>query len=278
MQLPPGMQFNPQAQFYQQMPPQQFRHQYQPHPQQYYYQQPPIPQQYTNLPPNVPTQTVSQPPLVSQQQQVSAPVTAPESAPAPAPVAVATESIAKPAQVPQPVVENQINDLSNNLSEKLTTKPEEPSVEIEKSAAPSVSTIKEDEEWEDKEVGEDASGEKGADEEVAKPKKKELVIREYKAKKEPINVIFCGHVDAGKSTIGGQIMYQTGMVDKRTLEKYEREAKEKNRESWYLSWALDTNIEKKKVKQLKWVVHFLKPRKNILSFWTPRVTEVLYLT
>ena len=27
--------------------------------------------------------------------------------------------------------------------------------------------------------------------------------------------------------------YLTGMVDKRTLEKYEREAKEKNRESWY---------------------------------------------
>ena len=49
--------------------------------------------------------------------------------------------------------------------------------------------------------------------------------------------------DAGKSTIGGQIMFLTGMVDKRTLEKYEREAKEKNRESWYLSWALDTNLE-----------------------------------
>lgn len=49
--------------------------------------------------------------------------------------------------------------------------------------------------------------------------------------------------DAGKSTIGGQIMYLTGMVDKRTLEKYEREAKEKNRETWYLSWALDTNLE-----------------------------------
>lgn len=35
------------------------------------------------------------------------------------------------------------------------------------------------------------------------------------------------------------------MVDKRTLEKYEREAKEKNRESWYLSWALDTNQEER---------------------------------
>ncbi|KAA0186797.1 Eukaryotic peptide chain release factor GTP-binding subunit ERF3A [Fasciolopsis buskii] len=35
------------------------------------------------------------------------------------------------------------------------------------------------------------------------------------------------------------------MVDKRTLEKYEREAKEKNRETWYLSWALDTNAEER---------------------------------
>uniref|UniRef100_A0A3P8PJI7 Tr-type G domain-containing protein n=1 Tax=Astatotilapia calliptera TaxID=8154 RepID=A0A3P8PJI7_ASTCA len=64
-------------------------------------------------------------------------------------------------------------------------------------------------------------------------------------KKEHINVVFIGHVDAGKSTIGGQIMYLTGMVDKRTLEKYEREAKEKNRETWYLSWALDTNQEER---------------------------------
>ena len=38
--------------------------------------------------------------------------------------------------------------------------------------------------------------------------------------------------DAGKSTIGGHLLYLTGMVDKRTLEKYEREAKEKNRETW----------------------------------------------
>jgi len=28
------------------------------------------------------------------------------------------------------------------------------------------------------------------------------------------------------------LRYLTGMVDKRTLEKYEREAKEKNRETW----------------------------------------------
>eukprot|EP01147_Barroeca_monosierra_P001164 gene1164-4382_t len=63
--------------------------------------------------------------------------------------------------------------------------------------------------------------------------------------KEHLNIIFIGHVDAGKSTIGGHIMLLTGMVDKRTMEKYEREAKEKNRESWYLSWALDTNEEER---------------------------------
>ncbi|XP_015774567.1 PREDICTED: eukaryotic peptide chain release factor GTP-binding subunit ERF3A-like [Acropora digitifera] len=87
------------------------------------------------------------------------------------------------------------------------------------------------------------------DEEEAKPiqttstkKKKEESIED---KREHINIIFIGHVDAGKSTIGGHVMYLTGQVDKRTLEKYEREAKEKNRETWYLSWALDTNQEER---------------------------------
>jgi len=80
----------------------------------------------------------------------------------------------------------------------------------------------------------------------AKPAKKILPkIEDTKSKKEHVNVVFIGHVDAGKSTIGGQIMSLTGMVDKRTLEKYEREAREKSRESWYLSWALDTNQEER---------------------------------
>ncbi|XP_055595652.1 eukaryotic peptide chain release factor GTP-binding subunit ERF3A isoform X2 [Uranotaenia lowii] len=76
-------------------------------------------------------------------------------------------------------------------------------------------------------------------------KKKPPKVEENKSKKEHVNVVFIGHVDAGKSTIGGQIMSLTGMVDKRTLEKYEREAREKSRESWYLSWALDTNQEER---------------------------------
>ncbi len=63
--------------------------------------------------------------------------------------------------------------------------------------------------------------------------------------KQQLNIIFIGHVDSGKSTIGGQIMYLTGQVDTRTIEKYKKMAKEKNRESWYLSWALDTTEEER---------------------------------
>lgn len=63
--------------------------------------------------------------------------------------------------------------------------------------------------------------------------------------KEHVNIVFIGHVDAGKSTLGGNILYLTGMVDDRTMEKYEREAKEAGRESWYLSWALDSTKEER---------------------------------
>lgn len=63
--------------------------------------------------------------------------------------------------------------------------------------------------------------------------------------RDHLNVVFIGHVDAGKSTLGGQILFMTGGVDKRTIEKYEREAKDKNRESWYMAYIMDTNEEER---------------------------------
>ncbi|GBG87452.1 hypothetical protein CBR_g45510 [Chara braunii] len=60
-----------------------------------------------------------------------------------------------------------------------------------------------------------------------------------------VNLVFIGHVDAGKSTIGGQILYLTGSVDERTIQKYEREAKDKSRESWYMAYIMDTNEEER---------------------------------
>jgi len=72
----------------------------------------------------------------------------------------------------------------------------------------------------------------------------------YAAKKshddrEHVNIVFIGHVDAGKSTISGQVLLLTGQVDERTIQKYEKEAKEKNRESWYLAYVMDTSEEER---------------------------------
>lgn len=63
--------------------------------------------------------------------------------------------------------------------------------------------------------------------------------------KEHVNIIFMGHVDAGKSTLGGSVLYATGMVDERTMDKYKKEAKDLGRESWYLSWVMDLNKEER---------------------------------
>ena len=74
----------------------------------------------------------------------------------------------------------------------------------------------------------------------------------YGERREHVNVVFIGHVDAGKSTLGGSLLYCTGMVDDRTMDKYKREAKEAGRETWYLSWALDlTNEERAKGKTVE---------------------------
>jgi peptide chain release factor subunit 3 len=81
----------------------------------------------------------------------------------------------------------------------------------------------------------------------------EATLKEiYGERREHINVVFIGHVDAGKSTLGGSLLYCTGMVDDRTLDKYKKEAKEAGRETWYLSWALDlTNEERAKGKTVE---------------------------
>eukprot|EP00522_Entomoneis_paludosa_P017273 CAMPEP_0172447450 /NCGR_PEP_ID=MMETSP1065-20121228/6757_1 /TAXON_ID=265537 /ORGANISM="Amphiprora paludosa, Strain CCMP125" /LENGTH=601 /DNA_ID=CAMNT_0013198757 /DNA_START=197 /DNA_END=2002 /DNA_ORIENTATION=+ len=63
--------------------------------------------------------------------------------------------------------------------------------------------------------------------------------------REHLNLVFIGHVDAGKSTLSGNILYLTDNVDKRTIAQYEREAKERNRESWFLAFIMDTNEEER---------------------------------
>ena len=71
------------------------------------------------------------------------------------------------------------------------------------------------------------------------------VVEDEGDPREHLNLVFIGHVDAGKSTLSGNILYLTDNVDKRTIEKYEREAKDLNRESWFLAFIMDTNEEER---------------------------------
>ncbi|CAG9321968.1 unnamed protein product [Blepharisma stoltei] len=54
-----------------------------------------------------------------------------------------------------------------------------------------------------------------------------------------VNIVVIGHVDSGKSTTCGHLIYKCGGIDKRTIEKYEKEASEMGRGSFKYAWVLD---------------------------------------
>merc|ERR1712036_108805 len=54
-----------------------------------------------------------------------------------------------------------------------------------------------------------------------------------------INIVVIGHVDSGKSTSTGHLIYKCGGIDKRAIEKFEKEAAEKGKGSFKYAWVMD---------------------------------------
>jgi elongation factor 1-alpha len=54
-----------------------------------------------------------------------------------------------------------------------------------------------------------------------------------------VNIVVIGHVDSGKSTTTGHLIYKCGGIDKRTIEKFEKEAAELGKGSFKYAWVLD---------------------------------------
>jgi elongation factor 1-alpha len=54
-----------------------------------------------------------------------------------------------------------------------------------------------------------------------------------------VSIVVIGHVDAGKSTTTGHLIYKCGGIDKRTIEKFEKEAAEMGKQSFKYAWVLD---------------------------------------
>lgn len=76
---------------------------------------------------------------------------------------------------------------------------------------------------------------------IASPRSK----RREKDSKPLINLVVVGHVDAGKSTLMGHLLYQLGYVDSRTMHKYKQESARSGKSSFAYAWVLDDTQEER---------------------------------
>ncbi|KAJ2486706.1 hypothetical protein IWW37_005521 [Coemansia sp. RSA 2050] len=80
------------------------------------------------------------------------------------------------------------------------------------------------------------------------PKRRIDVVAEYSAhqkNRETLNLVVVGHVDAGKSTLMGHILYALGQVNERTMKKFERDAEKIGKGSFAFAWVLDETDEER---------------------------------
>jgi peptide chain release factor subunit 3 len=80
---------------------------------------------------------------------------------------------------------------------------------------------------------------------AVKEKGERAKLNMFDRTKEPLNIIFIGHVDCGKSTICGNILVMTGSVNELEMKKFQQEAKDKDRDSWFLAYIMDLNEEER---------------------------------
>ncbi|XP_064382264.1 HBS1-like protein [Halichondria panicea] len=75
------------------------------------------------------------------------------------------------------------------------------------------------------------------------------VLTEYKERektsKGQINLVVIGHVDAGKSTLMGHMLYLLGNVSKKAMHKYEQESQKVGKGSFAYAWVLDETGEER---------------------------------
>ncbi|CAN8001923.1 unnamed protein product, partial [Ixodes hexagonus] len=60
-----------------------------------------------------------------------------------------------------------------------------------------------------------------------------------------LNLVVIGHVDAGKSTLMGHLLYRLGCVQKKQMHKYEQDSKKLGKASFMYAWVLDETMEER---------------------------------
>uniref|UniRef100_A0A5S6QYX8 Tr-type G domain-containing protein n=1 Tax=Trichuris muris TaxID=70415 RepID=A0A5S6QYX8_TRIMR len=60
-----------------------------------------------------------------------------------------------------------------------------------------------------------------------------------------LNLVVVGHVDAGKSTLMGHLLYIMGNVEQKTMHKYKQESQRLGKSSFAYAWVLDESVEER---------------------------------
>ncbi|KAJ2791769.1 hypothetical protein H4R20_006822, partial [Coemansia guatemalensis] len=92
------------------------------------------------------------------------------------------------------------------------------------------------------------AGSPAVDVPAAKSKKQIDVAAEYaktQGARDILNLVVVGHVDAGKSTLMGHLLFALGQVKERTLKRFERDAEKIGKGSFAFAWVLDETDEER---------------------------------
>ncbi len=65
------------------------------------------------------------------------------------------------------------------------------------------------------------------------------------AEKPHLNLVFIGHVDHGKSTLVGRLLYEVGEVSEQTMKKYKEEAEKMGKGTFEFAWVMDSLKEER---------------------------------
>jgi len=65
------------------------------------------------------------------------------------------------------------------------------------------------------------------------------------AEKPHINLVFIGHVDHGKSTLVGRLLYELGEIKEQTIKKYREEAEKLGKGTFEFAWVMDALKEER---------------------------------
>ena len=80
-------------------------------------------------------------------------------------------------------------------------------------------------------------------------KEKLDVIAEYEKvrgeSKEMVNLVVIGHVDSGKSTLMGHLLFKLGNVSQKMMHKHEKESRKVGKQSFMYAWVLDETDEER---------------------------------